>query len=147
MVEGANVSANWDGILQRQLNKQRHVGQNPRTMDRDQLAEYVRLNVLCAIKELTEVLDEIGWKPWATSQHFNREKFAREIADVQMFLDNLKLAILAPGEGQRWLTTEQLDQMFIGLMHALIDQCLERHDSGEYEGFNKDAEDVHGQGA
>lgn len=51
----------------------------------------VRLNVLAAIKELTEVLDCCGWKPWATSRHFAFSDMQKELIDVWCFVMNLML--------------------------------------------------------
>jgi hypothetical protein len=41
--------------------------------------------------ELAEALNETGWKPWATSNHLNREAFKGELVDVLKFWMNLCL--------------------------------------------------------
>lgn len=55
-------------------------------------AIYIKDQVLSLISELHEALDEMGWKAWATSRHFNREAFFAELVDAQCFLLNLFLA-------------------------------------------------------
>lgn len=47
--------------------------------------------------ELQEAIDEIGWKPWATSKHFNTEAFKWEIVDALFFW--LNLALVADMDG------------------------------------------------
>jgi dimeric dUTPase (all-alpha-NTP-PPase superfamily) len=55
----------------------------------EQLVEWVRINILAAEDELHEALGEISWKPWASSQYFNREAYLGEIVDVLHFVGNL----------------------------------------------------------
>lgn len=43
------------------------------------------------IDELHEALAEIGWKPWATSNHFNQEAVKGELVDAFHFFMNLCL--------------------------------------------------------
>lgn len=42
--------------------------------------------------ELQEMLDEIGWKPWATSKHINIEAGQGELVDAFHFFMNLCMA-------------------------------------------------------
>ena len=42
--------------------------------------------------ELQEMLDEMGWKPWASSRHFNADAVRGELVDVFHFFMNLWLA-------------------------------------------------------
>jgi dimeric dUTPase (all-alpha-NTP-PPase superfamily) len=46
---------------------------------------------LALTDELHEALNETGWKPWATSRHFNRAAFVGEMIDVLHFWANLVL--------------------------------------------------------
>jgi hypothetical protein len=55
----------------------------------DRVAEMVRVQTLACIGELTEALNEVGWKPWASSNHFNVEAFRSELIDVLRFWLNL----------------------------------------------------------
>lgn len=43
--------------------------------------------------ELQEFMDEIGWKPWATSRHINFEAAQGELVDAFHFFMNLCMAV------------------------------------------------------
>lgn len=47
--------------------------------------------VMALQDELHEALGEIGWKPWATSRHFNTEAVQGELIDAFCFLMSLML--------------------------------------------------------
>lgn len=55
----------------------------------EHVAEMVRVQTLACIKELGEALDEVGWKPWASSRHINVEAFRSELIDAFRFWLNL----------------------------------------------------------
>ena len=55
----------------------------------EQEIEWLRWNVLAATDELHEMLNEVGWKPWATSRHLNREAYVGELVDVLHFVANM----------------------------------------------------------
>src|ERR1035437_7080774 len=57
----------------------------------DARAQYATWNAYALVHELSETMDEIGWKPWATSRHLNREAFIGEVVDVLHFVGNLLL--------------------------------------------------------
>lgn len=65
---------------------------DPRRMNRLEVIEYIRWNVLALEDELHEALQEMGWKPWSTSRHLNREEYVGELIDALHFLVNLFLA-------------------------------------------------------
>lgn len=64
-------------------------GVDPAKLEGSAREEYVRWNVLAAEDELHEALGEISWKPWASSEFFNREQFVGELVDVLHFIANL----------------------------------------------------------
>lgn len=83
-------------LLRRQLALQRDAyGVDPYALEGEDRAEYVRFNVLAAIKELTEMLDQVdGWKPWQTERENAGEfkdhsAYVEEGVDVLHFLLNL----------------------------------------------------------
>jgi hypothetical protein len=43
--------------------------------------------------EMHELLGEIGWKPWATSRHINREAAVSELVDAWHFFMNFMLVL------------------------------------------------------
>lgn len=52
-------------------------------------AAFLIWNHSAAVCELGEAMDEMGWKPWATSRHVNRAQFVGEIVDALHFLGNM----------------------------------------------------------
>jgi len=60
-------------------------------MDPKARADYFRTQSLSLVFELGEASNEIAWKPWATSEHFNREAFMSEMIDGLHFWINLAL--------------------------------------------------------
>lgn len=48
-------------------------------------------NAFSMFAEMFEAFKEVGWKPWATSRHFNREAFHSEMVDAFHFFMNMML--------------------------------------------------------
>jgi dUTPase len=65
--------------------------QPPGELTGDDRADYIRTMVLAATDELHEAMNEVGWKPWATSRHVNRDAYVSELIDVLLFWFNLCL--------------------------------------------------------
>lgn len=92
----------------------------------EELEQWVRTNVLAAEDELHEALGEISWKPWASSQFFNREAYLGEIVDVLHFIGNL----LAGAQ----ITDEELNAAYLEKMernrkrqtqgYTGVDKCI-----------------------
>lgn len=59
------------------------------SMSTEDRIEFITWNILAATDELHEALNEVGWKPWASSKHINTESFKSELIDVYHFLMNL----------------------------------------------------------
>lgn len=73
-----------------------------------ELMSYVRTQALALTDEVHEAMAETGWKPWATSEHINRDAYAGEIADVFIFAINMALAVdMAPSELVKLVTAKQ----------------------------------------
>ena len=126
--EAANAS--WSSlaeVVHAQRMLQLRLGYDIDGMDTEERCAYVRMNVLAAIVELTEALNEVGWKPWASSRHFNNGLLLGELTDVLHFLINLYLAAL-PGV----LAEEIADQ--IVRRFFLKNQVNEARRSGGYDG-------------
>jgi dimeric dUTPase (all-alpha-NTP-PPase superfamily) len=73
-------------VLQRQS-----YNTDPRNLSDQERAEWIRWNVLALTDELHEALNEVGWKPWATSRHLNRDAYKGELVDAFHFFINLCL--------------------------------------------------------
>lgn len=86
-------------LLMAQRDLQIKMGQpDPRTMSEEQKALFIKDMVLAATDELHELLAEVGWKPWATSRHVNRDAAVGEWIDLLHFVLNLGLALNLTGE-------------------------------------------------
>lgn len=75
---------------QRQLQIQSY-GKDPLELTDDERMDWVRWNVLALEDELHEAMQETGWKPWATSNHLNKDAFRGEMVDAFHFFLNLML--------------------------------------------------------
>ena len=68
-------------------------GYNFADMTNEERVEFIRWNVLALQDELHEALGEVGWKPWATSKHINRDAYTGELVDAWHFFMNLCLVV------------------------------------------------------
>ena len=66
---------------------------DPTKMSEEERALFIKDMVLASTDELHELLQEVGWKPWATSRHVNVEAAKGEWIDLLHFVLNLGLAI------------------------------------------------------
>lgn len=82
--------------LQRKLQVEKF--RDPSRLSRDEAIEFIRWNILALEDELHEAMQEVGWKPWASSKHINREEYVGELVDALHFLVNLFLVVGADAE-------------------------------------------------
>src|SRR5687768_5592578 len=80
----------------RQFKIQESLGFNPDDMITEEKIYYAKDQTLALLSEVHEALDEIGWKSWATSRHFNRDAFVGELVDALHFLMNLFIIAECP---------------------------------------------------
>lgn len=78
------------------------------SLEPENRAAEFRTQAFAAIAEIVEMSNEIGWKPWATSRHLNREAFIAEGVDVLHFIAN---ALLLAG-----CTDEELNEVYTAKM-------------------------------
>jgi len=79
-------------IFEKQLELQtRSYGVDPSTLEGEDRRRYIVDMTTALTDELHEALAETGWKPWATSRHFNRDAYLNELIDALHFLVNLML--------------------------------------------------------
>lgn len=64
---------------------------DPPRLSPEQRKDFARWNAYALEDELHEATQEVAWKPWASTDHFNREAFLREMVDVLFFAGNLIL--------------------------------------------------------
>lgn len=82
--------------------------------------EQIRYNYIALVQELSEAMDECGWKSWATSKHINEDKMFAELRDVWQFLTNLMFLAtqLTPDELALRLETELYTKHAINVERA-----------------------------
>jgi dimeric dUTPase (all-alpha-NTP-PPase superfamily) len=74
-------------------------GADPADLAGDERAQYIRDMMLALEDELHEALAEVGWKPWATSRHLNRDAYLGEMVDAwHFFMNLLRVAKIEPAE-------------------------------------------------
>ena len=85
-------------LLDQLLLQRQSYGLDPRSLKGEERVEFLRWNILAAIRELTEMLDKVdGWKPWQTERatagewKVDSEQFVLEGVDVLHFIANLLL--------------------------------------------------------
>lgn len=81
---------------------------DPAALTPEERKDFVRWNAYALEDELHEATQEVAWKPWASTLHFNREKYMKELVDVMFFLGNL-ICVAAKQE-----------DMGPGVMHTFI---------------------------
>lgn len=113
-------------------------GKDPRTLDGDERADFVRWNAFALEDEIHEALGEIGWKPWATSRHLNAEAFIKEMVDAWHFFMNL---LLVAG-GELGLEPDELATMFEDRYFAKRKVNAQRQTDG-YDGVSSKCENCH----
>ena len=62
-------------------------------METPERVNYLKDQILALLDEAHEALNEIGWKPWASSRHINHKEFGGELVDILCFLVNLALGV------------------------------------------------------
>jgi dUTPase len=88
---GDNPFSEW---LELQLELQRDAFIDPRTLwdQEEERSRFLLWNAFAACDEVHEAMQEVGWKPWASSRHLNNESFLEELVDALHFLANMVLA-------------------------------------------------------
>ncbi len=75
---------------QRRLQKTFH-GRDPEFFSPEEKMQYITACAYALIDEVGEATDETGWKPWASSNHINRDAYKGELVDALHFFVNLCL--------------------------------------------------------
>lgn len=115
----------FDNWLEKTLELQRSAyGTNPPALKGEKRAEYIRWNVLAAVDELTEFLNETQWKPWAKDQGVINDYDAatEELVDVLHFVANLLCVLEVNDDLLTWMYEEKMK------VNAT------RQESGDYRG-------------
>src|SRR5580765_565598 len=114
-------------LLQRQWELQAYLKTDPFIMTEDLRIRYIRDMILALENELhAEVLQEVGWKPWATKRFINTDAYLGELIDVFHFWMNL---VLASG-----LTPQTLGPKLAAMYEEKRQRNFVRHANGDYDG-------------
>lgn len=81
-------------IMELQEEYQRFIyGVNPKDLPLDAKIAAMHTMFTALVCEAVETMDEVGWKPWATSQFINTEKAQGEVIDQLHFVMNQALLL------------------------------------------------------
>lgn len=105
--------------LQRELQAEAY-GKDPTELEGDERLQFAKDMHIALTDELHEALGEIGWKPWATSKHFEEDAYKAELVDAWHFFMNLMLVAR--------MTPEDLFQGYTKKRQRNIERQLEGYD-------------------
>jgi hypothetical protein len=88
------LSGTWNWLASTRALQEEYFNRRFPIDDPDELADYVTSNHSAAVVELSEFMQEVGWKEWATPRGWvNRDAALGELVDVGHFLANLLCAL------------------------------------------------------
>lgn len=116
-------------MLRAQLGVQVLAGTNPLELDLPGRIQYIKDMALGLAGEAHEALQEVGWKPWASSRHINGEAAFGELRDAWQFLTNLMFAVSG-------LEPEELADALEARLYSKINLNRARIEDG-YTGLDK----------
>lgn len=118
-------------FFQNELQREHMKDGSPLDLDPEARADFIRWNHTALIAELGEMLNEVGWKPWASSRHVNAEAALRELVDAWHFFMNLMLAV---GGSVGW-TEIQIADLFSLYYLEKREKNIQRQQEG-YDGVS-----------
>jgi len=68
-------------------------GRSPDELTTREQIQFMKDMYIALDDEMHELLGEIGWKPWATSKHINRDAAVSELVDAFHFIMNFMLVL------------------------------------------------------
>lgn len=68
-------------------------GGSPATFNTGNKIKFLKDMVYALEDELHEMMNEVGWKPWATSRHIHEDPARSELVDAWHFFMNLMLVL------------------------------------------------------
>ena len=123
-----NPFENWLRLqLQLQINA---YDQDPRALEGEARTGFLLWNSFAATDEIHEAMQEVGWKPWASSRHVNEDLMLGELVDALHFVGNMVLA----AAGQSKESPEQLASKLWRMYQAKVQVNLQRQVDG-YDGI------------
>lgn len=116
-------------MFAKQLKLQRAHDTDPTDFPERLRPEWIAQMVLACTDELHEALNEVGWKPWASSRHINEEKCFGELRDAWQFLTNAMFTVYQ-------VSPSELAELLEESLDAKLKKNYARVDSG-YAGTEK----------
>lgn len=87
-------SSSWKWLESTKKLQEEAFGLDYSKLKGDKLADYFVMNHTALVTELTEFMQEVGWKDWAQPRGWvNRDNAIKELVDAAHFLSNLACAI------------------------------------------------------
>lgn len=116
-------------LIRMQLRLQHEFGFNFDTMPQEERIAYIRDQHQAVTMEMSEVLDEVDWKPWTNNSQrlIHRDEYVTELIDVLHFWINMVLVV--SGEMS---STEIADEIFT--RYALKNRVNVQRQADGYDG-------------
>lgn len=125
---GDNPFEQWLRLqLQLQINA---YDQDPRALEGKDRTDFLMWNAFAATDEIHEAMQEVGWKPWASSRHVNDEQMLGELVDALHFIGNMILAAASTSKK----SPEQLGSILWQMYQAKVRTNMQRQVGG-YDGI------------
>lgn len=116
-------------MVAKQLLLQRRHRTDPTAVPDELRAAWIKNMILACTAELHEALNEIGWKPWATSRHVDDDACFGELRDAWQFLTNAMLTV-------HQVSPSELAELLEESLDAKLEKNYARLERG-YEGTEK----------
>lgn len=85
---------------------------SPWDMTQEEIARFIQWNHTALIVELGEMMQEVGWKPWASARFANHPQAMQEMVDAWHFFLNILLALAAMNHMSIWEMAVQFDDYY-----------------------------------
>lgn len=120
-------------------------GGDPLAMSPEELAEFITWNHTALVVELGEMLQEVGWKPWATARYVNHPQAMQEMVDAWHFFLNILLGLAAMNNMPVWDMAMQFDDYYTEKNAKNLQRQVDGYDGkkGKCEECGRDLDESH----
>lgn len=119
------MTETWKWLASTRQLQEEYFGRNFTSEDPDEFADAIVMNHTALVVELTEFMQEVGWKDWATPRGWvNRDAAVGELVDAAHFLANLLVRLNVTDEewSERYRAKQEVNR--------------QRQRSGTYDGVS-----------
>lgn len=129
----------WKWLASTRTLQEDYFGRDFSSENPDEFADAIVMNYTALVKELSEFMDEVGWKDWATPRGWvNRDAAVGELVDVGHFLANLLIRLrVTDDEWERRYREKQeinRNRQRSGNYDGVSDKCATCHRSYDDSG-------------